>query len=106
MNPQNSNLLKKKRGNDVPQTESQSTALTQDNPIGFNSGGKQRFNNKNRPNQNFQQKKNKDGYFNNKGLFVRKRLICNYYINGACHKGNDCTFSHDAPQIKKPNVKM
>ena len=67
------------------------------------SSGKQKINNKNR--QNFQQKK---GKIENKMQqnYNKKRLICNYYINGACHKGNECTFSHDTPQIKKPNVKF
>ena len=31
----------------------------------------------------------------------KKKQICQYYINGACHKGIECTFSHEAPQIRK-----
>lgn len=29
------------------------------------------------------------------------RLICQFYQNGACHKGSECTFSHDVAQNKK-----
>lgn len=34
----------------------------------------------------------------------RKKMICNFYINGACNKGKECPFSHDAPQIKKTDL--
>ena len=67
------------------------------------SNGKLRFNNKNRQNLQ-QQKKGKTDIKLIQQKNNKKRLICNYYINGACHKGNECTFSHDTPQIKKPNV--
>ena len=32
---------------------------------------------------------------------VRKKQVCQYWVNGACHKGDECTYSHDAPQVKK-----
>ncbi len=32
---------------------------------------------------------------------LRKKQICQFYINGACVKGNECTFSHEAEQVKK-----
>jgi hypothetical protein len=94
--PNNSSYLKKKKKNEM-----NGETLKDENNSPQN---KQKFNNNKR--QNFQQKKirNDQGNMNNKLNFNRKRLICNYYINGACHKGNDCTFSHDAPQVKKPNV--
>jgi hypothetical protein len=31
----------------------------------------------------------------------RKRQICNYYVNGACHKDDQCTYSHDVQQVRK-----
>lgn len=34
----------------------------------------------------------------------KPRLICQYWVNGACNKGKDCTFSHDAPQVKKQEM--
>ena len=75
-----------------------------------NDNNNSNFNNKNnnfRAKQNFQKigNDNKTNNINNNmNNNNRKRLICNYYINGACHKGNECTFSHDTPQVKKPNV--
>lgn len=36
--------------------------------------------------------------------YNRKRQICQYWINGACHKGNDCTFSHDTNINKKTEL--
>jgi len=35
---------------------------------------------------------------------TKKKMICNFYINGACNKGKECPFSHDAPQIKKNDL--
>lgn len=31
----------------------------------------------------------------------KKKQVCQFYVNGACHKGNECTFSHDVQQIKR-----
>lgn len=41
----------------------------------------------------------KNNRFNSKN-----KAVCQYWINGACHKGNECGFSHDSAQVKKPNV--
>lgn len=32
------------------------------------------------------------------------KQICNFFIHGSCHKGNECSFSHDAEQIKKTEL--
>ena len=34
----------------------------------------------------------------------KPKQICQYYVNGACNKGKTCTFSHDAPQVKKRDM--
>ena len=34
----------------------------------------------------------------------KKKMICNFYVNGACNKGKECPFSHDAPQVKKTEL--
>jgi len=38
------------------------------------------------------------------GGLSRKKMICNFYVNGACNKGKECPFSHDGPQIKKTDL--
>ncbi len=34
----------------------------------------------------------------------KKKMICNFYVNGACNKGKECPFSHDTPQMKKTEL--
>ena len=44
------------------------------------------------------------GKFNMKGkkeFSNYKRLPCQFYVNGACHKGNECTYSHEIGQVQK-----
>ena len=36
----------------------------------------------------------------------KPKLICQFYVNGACNKGLQCTFSHDTEQIKKEVIKL
>lgn len=31
----------------------------------------------------------------------KKKPICNFYVNGACNKGKECPFSHEAQLIRK-----
>ena len=40
----------------------------------------------------------------NNSINSKKKMVCNFYINGACNKGKECTFSHDVPQIKKTEL--
>ncbi len=34
----------------------------------------------------------------------KKKMICNFYVNGACNKGRECPFSHDTTQNKKTEL--
>jgi hypothetical protein len=34
----------------------------------------------------------------------KRKGICNYFVNGACHKGNLCIFSHEAPVKREKTV--
>ncbi len=38
---------------------------------------------------------------NHKHKEIKNKQMCQYWVNGACNKGAECTFSHDTPQIKK-----
>jgi len=51
-------------------------------------------------------KKNKNAFNKKEQSFPSnyKKLPCQFYINGACHKGNDCTYSHDIPQNYKTEL--
>ena len=48
------------------------------------------------------QKTKKEKYKNFKS--VKSRQICQFYINGACKKGDKCPYSHDAEQIHKKEL--
>ena len=71
------------------------------------SSNKDERKNKYKSNDNIKWNKNGNHNHNNDNAFSkqlpssRKKQICQFYINGACNKGNDCTFSHNAEQIKK-----
>ena len=46
--------------------------------------------------------KKKEKYYNFKS--VKPKQICQFYINGACKKGDKCPYSHDAEQIHKKEL--
>ena len=41
---------------------------------------------------------------NSNSKIVKKRAICQFYVNGACKKGENCPFSHNAEQIHKKEL--
>ena len=49
-----------------------------------------------------EKKKKKEKYYNFKS--VKPKQICQFYINGACKKGDKCPYSHDAEQIHKKEL--
>ena len=50
-----------------------------------------------------EKKKNKkEKYYNFKS--VKSKQVCQFYINGACKKGDKCPYSHDAEQIHKKEL--
>jgi len=46
--------------------------------------------------------KKKEKYYNFKS--VKSKQVCQFYINGACKKGDKCPYSHDAEQIHKKEL--
>ena len=48
-------------------------------------------------------KKNKKN-INNSFRTVKPKQICQFYINGACKKGDKCPYSHEAEQIHKKEL--
>ena len=58
----------------------------------------------NNQNQNMDKINKKLKYEINNSINSKKKMVCNFYINGACNKGKECTFSHDVPQIKKTEL--
>ena len=52
--------------------------------------------------QNEKKKKKKEKYYNFKS--VKSKQICQFYINGACKKGDKCPYSHEAEQIHKKEL--
>ena len=46
--------------------------------------------------------KKRDKHYNFKS--VKSKQICQFYINGACKKGDKCPYSHDAEQIHKKEL--
>ena len=49
-------------------------------------------------------KKKKSKNENNNFKSVKPRQICQFYINGACKKGDKCPYSHDAEQIHQKEL--
>ena len=49
-------------------------------------------------------KKKKSKSNNNNFRTVKTKQICQFYINGACKKGDKCPYSHDAEQIHKKEL--
>ena len=52
--------------------------------------------------KNEKKKKKKEKYYNFKS--VKSKQICQFYINGACKKGDKCPYSHEAEQIHKKEL--
>ena len=50
------------------------------------------------------QNKNLKQKIQTKQKIKQPKQICQFYLNAACHKGNDCTFSHDVPIEKKTEL--
>jgi hypothetical protein len=48
--------------------------------------------------------KNKNQKFSKNQKPFKPKQVCQFFIHGACHKGDDCTYSHDAHQIKKTEL--
>ena len=49
-------------------------------------------------------KKKKKKNYNHNFKPVKSKAICQFYINGACKKGDKCPYSHDAEQIHKKEL--
>ena len=49
-------------------------------------------------------KKSKSKKNNNSFKSVKSKQVCQFYINGACKKGDKCPYSHDAEQIHKKEL--
>ena len=49
-------------------------------------------------------KKSKSKNNNNNFKSVKTKQVCQFYINGACKKGDKCPYSHDAEQIHKKEL--
>ena len=49
-------------------------------------------------------KKSKSKKNNNSFKSVKSKQVCQFYINGACKKGEKCPYSHDAEQIHKKEL--
>ena len=55
-------------------------------------------------NEEKKKKKKKKKEKNNNFKSVKSKQICQFYINGACKKGDKCPYSHDAEQIHKKEL--
>ena len=49
-------------------------------------------------------KKSKSKKNNNSFKSVKSKQVCQFYINGACKKGDKCPYSHDTEQIHKKEL--
>jgi hypothetical protein len=50
---------------------------------------------------NLHQQQIRNKKLKNKQQIKQPKQICQFYLNGACHKGKECTYSHDVTLIKK-----
>ena len=98
------NLLNKKRKNSdkslEKEKESSSSNNYDNNYINIDSISSEE-NIEKKEKQEMKEKK-KEKYKNYKS--VKSKQVCQFYINGACKKGDKCPYSHDVEQIHKKEL--
>jgi hypothetical protein len=89
-------FLKKKRGGEEFEDEEEGFVKTEKKDT-------KRLANKSKKPEYKIQTKEKHGVKNSQKEHrtTQPKQICQYFINGACHKGKDCTYSHNTSLKKK-----
>ena len=90
----NNQLLSKKRYQECISEEENEDNKSKNSKDESDENSKNQKKNKNN--------KGKEKYSNFKS--VKSRQICQFYINGACKKGDKCPYSHNAEQIHKKEL--
>ena len=108
----NNNIESKSKENSKIDLLNKKRKISNDS-LSSNKSNKKNNNNKNNDdsissNENSEKKNinnnKKEKNKNYKSVKSKTRQICQFYINGACKKGDKCPYSHDAEQIHKKEL--